>query len=1152
MADQVQTFIDRWNKSGAAERANYQLFLAELCDLLDVPRPDPATPDTSLNTYVFERAVTFRYGDGTSSNGRIDLYKRGSFVLEAKQGAEYPQAGQDAPLSTVVRDQNRRVGRGIGSRGTPAWDEAMLRARGQAEQYVRALPPEEGRPPFIIVADVGHSLELYSEFSCSGGAYVPFPAPGSHRIHLDDLKHKEIRDRLRGVWAEPASLDPSRRSAQVTREIADRLAKLAVALEKGGHDPHETAGFLMRCLFTMFAEDVGLLPKSSFSSLLDSLKDNPEHFVPMTEELWTRMNAGGFSTSLRSDVLRFNGGLFEKATALPLTRDQLLLLVEAAKCDWRDVEPAIFGTLLERALNPTERHKLGAHYTPREYVERLVMPTIINPIRAEWEAVRAAVLVLIGESKTDKAVATVRDFHRKLVNIRVLDPACGSGNFLYVTLEHLKRIEGEVFDTLDSLDQRQVLMELQGVTVDPHQLLGLEVNPRAATIAELVLWIGTLQWHFRNRGNTPVPEPVIRSFHNIECRDALIEWDAIEPVCDDGGVPVTRWDGHSTMPHAVTGKEVPDESRRMPVVQYVNARAAVWPDADYVIGNPPFIGASLMRAALGDGYTEAVRSAHADLGASSDFVMYWWNHAASLVRTGRLKRFGFVSTNSIRQTFNRRVLQEHMKAADPVSILFAIPDHPWVDSADGAAVRIAMTCVAIGRGDGKLQEVLGEPADGTDRGAIAFAERSGAIQPDLSIGADVASARQLQANADLSNRGVVLHGSGFIVTPEQAGMLGLGSVLGTEKHIRSYRNGRDLAGTPRGVMVIDLFGLSEIEMRTKFPSIFQWVLEHVKPERDENRRESRKRLWWLFGEPNPNLRRQISGLPRYIATVETSKHRFFQFLDATILPDNMLVCVAHDDAYVLGVLSSRPHVTWALEAGGRLGVGNDPRYNKSRCFETFPFPDATELAKSAIRDIGEQLDAHRKARQAEHPDLTMTGMYNVLQLLREGSTLTEKDRQIHEKGLVAVLREIHDELDRLVAEAYGWPADLSDEDILARLVQLNSERAREEATGRVLWVRPEFQAASRASEQQSLDVLKPSTGKKSAAGTAAKLEWPAELPAQVGAVRTALVGAGAPITAEDMAGRFTRVRAAKVTPILDTLVAMGKARLTPDGRYSSI
>lgn len=1152
MANQFVAFVDRWNKSGAAERANYQLFLSELCDLLEVPRPDPATPDSSLNTYVFERAVVFRYGDGTSSNGRIDLYKRGSFVLEAKQGAEYPQGGQDAPLSTVVRDQSRRIGRGIGARGTPAWDEAMLRARGQAEQYVRALPPEEGRPPFIIVADVGHSLELYSEFSRSGGAYVPFPAPGSHRIRLEDLNSDETRDRLRAVWTDPLSLDPSRRSARVTREIADRLAKLAVALERGGHDPHETAGFLMRCLFTMFAEDVGLLPKASFSGLLSSLKDNPEHFVPMTEELWTRMNEGGFSTSLRSDVLRFNGGLFEKATALPLTRDQLLLLVEAAQCDWRDVEPAIFGTLLERALDPTERHKLGAHYTPREYVERLVMPTIINPIRAEWEAVRAAVMVFLGEGAANKAIAAVQAFHGRLLTVRVLDPACGSGNFLYVTLEHLKRIEGEVFDTLDSLGGLQFVMEMQLGAVDPHQLLGLEVNPRAAAIAEIVLWIGTLQWHFRNRGNTPVAEPVIKSFHNIECRDALIEWDAIEPVCDENGVPVTRWDGHSTMPHPVTGKEVPDESQRAPVVQYVNPRAATWPDADYVVGNPPFIGASLMRAALGDGYTEAVRLAHADLGASSDFVMYWWNHAARMVRSGRLKRFGFVSTNSIRQTFNRRVLQEHMKAADPVSILFAIPDHPWVDSTDGAAVRIAMTAVASGASDGRLVEVVSESDGAHGVAAVTFRERLGKIQADLSIGADVAGAVALRSNEGISCPGVKLHGAGFIVTPEEATRLGLGTVPGLEQHIRGYRNGRDLASQPRGVMVIDLLGLTETEVRNRFPAVYQWLFERVKPERDQNNRSTYRDNWWIHGEPRASFRPALHGLPRCIATVETSKHRYFQFLDASILPDNMLVCIAHDDAYVLGLLSSRLHVTWALEAGGRLGVGNDPRYNKSRCFETFPFPDATEAAKAAIRATGEQLDAHRKARQAEHPELTITGMYNVLQALREGATLTEKDRQIHEKGLVAVLRKIHDELDRLVAAAYGWPADISEDDILAGLVNLNAERAREEAAGRILWVRPEFQEASRGTEQQSLAVLQPSTGKKSAAGPAAKLEWPADLPAQVGAVRAALVSAGAPVTGAEMARRFTRVRSTKVTPILNTLVALGQARLTPGGRYSGI
>jgi hypothetical protein len=306
----------------------------------------------------------------------------------------------------------------------------------------------------LIVLDVGHSIELFSEFSCTGGTYIPFPAPGSHRIFVSDLKRADIRERLKAVWTTPTELDPTRRSARVTREIAGQLAKLAVSLEKANHAPEKVAAFLMRCLFTMFAEDVGLLMRGGFTNLLESLRDTPEHFCPMIEELWDRMNRGGFSTSLRTNILKFNGGLFQDASAVSLNQDQLLLLIEAAKSDWRDVEPAIFGTLLERALDPVERHKLGAHYTPRAYVERLVMPTIINPIREEWESVQVAAVALANQGDIKKAITELKKFHRKLCHIRVLDPACGSGNFLYVTLEHLKRIEGEVFDALDSLGER--------------------------------------------------------------------------------------------------------------------------------------------------------------------------------------------------------------------------------------------------------------------------------------------------------------------------------------------------------------------------------------------------------------------------------------------------------------------------------------------------------------------------------------------------------------------------------------------------------------------------------------------------------------------------------------------------------------------------
>jgi len=1142
----VSAFIDRWARSGAAERANHQLFISELCDLIGVPHPDPATPDNSANAYVFERVITFQDGDGKTSPGFIDLYKRGCFVLEAKQGADAPT---EEPMSLATQELRRKLRKGHGRRGSGAWDDSMLRARGQADRYIRALSTEEGRPPFLIVLDVGHSIELFSEFSCTGGTYIPFPAAGSHRIFLPDLQRPEIRERLKEVWTNPSELDPTRRSARVTREIASQLAKLAVSLEKAGHSAEVASSFLMRCLFTMFAEDVGLLMRGGFTHLLESMRDTPEHFAPMVEELWGKMNTGGFSASLRTNILQFNGGLFANSTALDLTKDQVQLLIEAAKSDWRDVEPAIFGTLLERALNPVERHKLGAHYTPRAYVERLVMPTVINPVREEWEAVHVAAVSLANQGEMKKAIAEVTKFHRKLVNIRVLDPACGSGNFLYVTLEHLKRIEGEIFDALDSFGHHQSVLEMAGETVDPHQLLGIEVNPRAAGIAELVLRIGALQWHFRNRRNVQPAQPIIRNFHNIECRDALIEWDSVEKVLDAEGNPVTHWDGRTTKPHPITGKEVPDETARTPIYKYINPRKAEWPAADYIVGNPPFIGPARMRDALGDGYTETVRAVHNDVGESSDFVMYWWNHAAELARAKQIQRFGFITTNSLRQTFNRRVLETHMVAKKPLSLLFAIPDHPWVDSADGAAVRIAMTTATGGECPGLLQSVISEKAGDGDGYEVELDSNMGKIWSDLTIGADVAGAVPLEANQQLSCRGVQLIGSGFIVTPEQATHLGLGTVPGIEQHLREYRNGHDLAGAPRGVMVIDLFGLGETEVRQRFPSIYQWVLERVKPERDQNNRKGYRDHWWIHGEPRGNFRPALVGLPRFIATVETSKHRFFTFLDQSILPDNRLVNIALDDAYHLGVLSSSIHVSWALSSGAQLGP--TPIYAKTRCFETFPFPDASDEQKTIIRDLAEQLDTHRKRQQEQHPDLTMTGMYNVLEKLRGGEALTAKEKTIHEQGLVSVLEQLHDELDKAVFDTYGWPATLSDAEILERLVALNAERAAEEAQGKIRWLRPEYQCpASTELEQGEFAVTgasSPIETKKRA--KAAKHPWPKSLPDQVRVLREALTAQPGPVTVDAIARQFTRARKDRVEELLETLVAMGQAREVGDAQF---
>jgi hypothetical protein len=1130
-------FIQRWQNSAAAERANYQLFLSELCDYLEVPRPNPAVSDNRQNHYVFERPVTFHHPGGSSSAGFIDLYKRGCFVLEAKQGST-------APEPTLLFEVPRR--RGAGVRGTAGWDEAMLRARNQAEQYAKALPVSDGWPPFLIVVDVGYSIELFADFSGTGKAYVPFPDSRTHRIILADLEIELIRTRLRTIWLDPLALDPSRISAKVTRFVAWQLANLARDLESEQHPPEAVASFLMRCIFTFFAEDIHLLPKDSFSNLLATLQDDLQNFKPMVESLWQTMNTGGFSPILREHVLHFNGGLFESVDAIPLNRKQFDILRIAATAEWKDVEPAIFGTLLERALDERERHRLGAHYTPRAYVERLVIPTVVEPLRQDWRDVQAAALTLERAGKTTEAIAVLTDFRKRLCSIEVLDPACGSGNFLYVTLEHLKRLEAEINDSLESLGETQQALRETGLTVDPHQLKGIELNPRAAAITDLVLWIGYLQWHFRTWGalSTP-PEPVIRRFHNIEYRDALLAHDAPVPALDEHGNPLTTWDGLTMKKHPVTGEDVPDESARRPVLRYPNARRAEWPPADFIVGNPPFLGNWRMRGELGDGYTETLRTVYSEVPETADYVMYWWHRAAERVRSGQTRRFGFITTKTLSQTLQRRAIIPHLTdPSTPASLVFAIPNHPWVDSSDGAAVRIAMTAAEAGVSEGLLWRVaFEEPGEEEGAAKVAFIERRGVIHPDLTVGPNTTLAVALRGNKGLSCPGVKLHSAGFIVSPEKARELGLGQVPELDHHIREYRNGRDLTSRPRGVMVIDLFGLSAEEARRRFPAAYQWVFDHVKPERDQNNRPSYRSNWWIFGEPRANFRPALKGLRRYIATVETSKHRFFVFLDASILPDNMLVNIASSDAFILGVLSSRIHVTWALKAGGRLGLGDDPRYNKTRCFEPFPFPDAIDSARERIRFLGEQLDAHRKRQQELHPNLTLTKMYNVLEELRAGQPLDAASQLIHDRGLVSVLRDLHDDLDNAVAEAYSWPPGLGTEDILFRLVELNSTRAAEERAGLIRWLRPEFQMSGATQGGLGVEIEE----EEQLPARVGRLPWPSTLPERVRAVRDYLMQSPAPVPPATVARSFTRARTPEITAILETLAALGQAQRDEGG-----
>ncbi|RIL05977.1 MAG: SAM-dependent methyltransferase [Proteobacteria bacterium] len=1104
-------FIDKWSKSSAAERANKDHFLLDLCDAIDVPRPSVTTGDPAHDLYVFERDAMIVDAGEKKTVGKIDLYKDGCFLLEAKQGSN--------PGSAKL---------GTARRGTPGWTIAMRNAYGQGLSYARTI---DRPPPFLLVCDIGECFDLYAAFDRTWD-YRPFPNAQTNRLFLSDLpKHRET---LRAIFLDPDSLDPARRSSRVTKEVAGHIAELAKELEAVGHESEMVAAFLMRCLFTMFAEDVGLLPEQLFTRTLEAhWIPKPETFASGVMNLWAAMNEGGWSAT--GKLLRFNGGLFADQKPLPLSKRQLERLLEAARCSWGDVEPAIFGTLIERALDPRERHALGAHYTPRAYVERLVKPTIEEPLRAEWAVVQAEARQLVERGKDDSAAKAVRTFHERLCKIRVLDPACGSGNFLYVTLDLFKRLESEVLGLLSELSHAPLLSQAQNVTVTPAQFLGIEIKPWAKEIAELVLWIGFLQWHHRTHGNVAPKEPVLRDYKNIERRDAVLAYDREEIALDDDGKPITRWDGRTMKKSPVTGEDIPDEAARVPLMQFVNPRKAVWPDADFIVGNPPFVGNKRMRAALGDGYVEALRAAHDDVPETSDFVMYFWNHAAELVRAGMVRRFGLITTNSITQTFNRKVVERHLDADPQLCIVFAIADHPWVDSADGASVRIAMTVGDAYVQSGLLYCIANEEDVGSGEHCVTLSPIVGKLNADLSVGVELASLVRLRSNRTLSCPGVQLSGQGFVLSRDEAAGL---SERTRNALIRPYVTGRDITQRQREQYVIDPFGLTEERLRDEFPDAYQRLLERVKPERDHNPREKYRREWWLHSESRARFRRALSGT-RYIATSRTARHRTFQFLPHAVLAETKVLVIALGDGVHLGVLSSRAHVAFANRQGGWLGVGNDSTYNHSNCFDPFPFPDPTESQSARIRDLGEALDAHRKRQQALHPKLTITGMYNVLEKLRAGEKLTAKEQKIHEQGLVSVLKQIHDDLDAAVFDAYGWPRDLTDEQILERLVALNAERAAEEKRGLVRWLRPEFQnpSGATAAQQTDLAVAPVATAGKA---TKAKLpKWPSKLPEQIAGVRSVVLRGDVSWSVEEVAREFQGARRDAVEAVLESLAALG-------------
>ena len=943
-------FIEKWRASELKESSAAHEHFIDLCHLLG--EPTPAEDDPAGERYCFERGAK----KDTGGDGWADVWKKHCFAWEYK--------GKHKDLD---------------------------KAFSQLRQYSLALD----NPPLLIVSDM-ETFRITTNWTNSVSV--------TETIVLDDLADATIRQRLKWAMSEPERLRPGQSRQDLTESVAQTFASLAQALRDRGEDSHDVAKFLNRLVFCMFAEDVDLLPRNLFTRMLDAARQAPSEFVPMARELFASMSNGGrFGVET---VAHFNGGLFADDDALALEKIEIETVLIAAKLNWSDVDPSILGTLFERGLDPNKRSQLGAHYTDREKVMLIVEPVVVRPLEDEWGSVREKIVAKLDQEKRQKRISDarrrrreaenlLREFLDRLRTFTVLDPACGSGNFLYLALHALKDLEHRVQLEAEALGSFQ----RQFPGVGPANVKGIELNPYAAELARVSIWIGEIQWMRRN-GFSGARSPILDPLETIECRDAV--------VTPEG-------------------------------------REAEWPEADVVIGNPPFLGNRKMLRELGHEYTENLREAYEGLvRGKPDLVCYWLAKAGALSAKGKIQRAGLVATNSIRSGTNRRVLDRIVKDS---SIFEAWSDEPWI--VEGAAVRVSLICFAP----------KGAPLSATLDG-----ERVPAVRADLTaIGADLTQVAVLNSNKGVAFQGDIKRGRFDI--PGETARRWLQQPANPNGRpnadvLMPWINGSDLTRRPKDKWIVH-FGTSMTEAEAALYELpFSHIERIVKPKRLRNREPQSRQFWFRHWNPRPKMWKALGGLSRYIATPRNAKHRVFVWCDVRICPDCQVVVVARDDDTTFGILHSRFHEAWTLGRCSWLGQGNDPRYTPTTTFSAFPFPNgltpnvpsadyATDERAVAIAEAARNLVSLRD-RWLNPPELVdwvdePVAGYPKRPVARNDRAAEDlKTRTLTNlyNNRPQWLADAHAVLDAAVAAAYGWPRALSEDDALARLLALNQSVSR--------------------------------------------------------------------------------------------------------------
>ncbi|MFH2124638.1 MAG: DNA methyltransferase [Pseudomonadota bacterium] len=951
-------FISLWKDNALSERGGAQAHFDDLCDLLGVDKPrDP-------ENYCFERGAK-KAGGG---DGWADVWKRGCFGWE-----------------------NKKPGRDLNA------------ALGQLTDYALRLE----NPPLLVVCD-RERIIIHTAFT----GYPDQP----REIRIEELTDPGTLQLLRWVFTDPEKLRPEKSTAAITGEAAGQFAGLSRSMR--GRVSHsigdriefcpqdkisqQVAHFLVQCLFCMFAEDEELLPGSVFTGILKNAGKDAAKAASRINRLFVAMrDAGGEYGD--HDIAWFNGGLFKTVDIPALLPDDLAALHMAAGMDWRAIDPTIFGTLFERSLDPATRAPLGAHYTDTATIAKLIHPLITAPLLVEWQTAKAVIAAGVGKGQKTKAAKAASEawhgFLSRLHRFRVLDPACGSGNFLYLALTALRDVERRVLIEAQELAGYQPELWLQ---TGPHNILGLEVNEYAAELARTTVWIGDIQWCRRN-GREITRNPILRSLDSIEHRDALLNADGSE---------------------------------------------ASWPEADVIVGNPPFLGGSKKRGELGGDYFDALAKCYGDrVPPGADLVTYWFEKARAQIEAGRAMAAGLVATNSIRGGANRKVLERIVAST---KIFEAWSDEAWVN--DGAAVRVSLVCF----GNGNETKLDGQPV------AVIYADLTGSDG-----GLNMTMAGKLVENWGTAFKGAEKSGAFDIHGDLARQWLQQPNPNGQPNSdiVKPWANGQDIVKRPSDTWIID-FGIDISQgVASLYEKPFEHILHFIKPERDKNNDRGRRENWWRFGRNGADFRNACNGLKRFICTPRVSKHRLFIWFNALTSPDSRLCIIARSDDTTFGILHSRFHELWSLATCSWHGVGNDPTYNAHSVFETFPFPSGLTPADTAngapSGPVAEQIAAAavrlNQLRDAwlnppEWVDWVITPEEEQAGFPKRPVAKPGHEAELKKRTLInlynarpAWLDAIHRDLDAAVAHVYGWAdytPEMTDATILSRLLAMNLERAK--------------------------------------------------------------------------------------------------------------